>query len=118
MSIISWNCHGLGTPWALQFLKEIVLQKKPDFVFLCEIICKKDTVERFGNILVFEGMVTVESQVHRRGVAFLWENKDAVVLKSLSKNHIDVVIKSQRDHEYRLIGIYGEPDRSKRKETW
>ncbi|XP_074337471.1 uncharacterized protein LOC141674665 [Apium graveolens] len=63
-------------------------------------------------------MVTVEATGHSGGVALLWRNKDDVVLKSLNKNHIDAVIKLQGGLEYRLTGIYGEPDRSKRKETW
>ncbi|XP_074342035.1 uncharacterized protein LOC141679431 [Apium graveolens] len=63
-------------------------------------------------------MVTVESYGQSGGVALLWRNKDEVVLKSLNKNHIDVVIKSKGGLEYRLTGIYGEPDMSKRKETW
>ncbi|KAL8108560.1 hypothetical protein AgCh_024870 [Apium graveolens] len=69
-------------------------------------------------MLAFEGMLTVESYGHSGGVALLLRNKDEVVLNSLSKNHIDVVIKAKGGLEYRLTGIYGEPDRSKRKETW
>ncbi|XP_074347205.1 uncharacterized protein LOC141686039 [Apium graveolens] len=118
MSTISWNCRGLGTPWAVQFLKEIVLQKKPSFIFLCEILCKKDKVESIGNLLGFEGMVTVESQGHSGGVAFLWRNKEEASLRSLSKNHIDLDITIQGWQRFRLTGLYGEPDRAKRKKTW
>lgn len=28
MSIISWNWHGFGTPWAGLFLKDLIIQKK------------------------------------------------------------------------------------------
>lgn len=41
-----------------------------------------------------------------------------VTLSSFSKNHIDVIVTPQAGTTYRLTGIYGEPDRSKRKETW
>ena len=118
MSIISWNCHGLGTPWAFQFLKEIVLQKKPNYVFLCETICKKETVEKARISLGFEGMITVEARGHSGGIALLWRHKDEVSLSSFNKNHIDVIVSTKEGIKYRLTGVYGEPDRSKREETW
>ncbi|KAK1371101.1 Endo/exonuclease/phosphatase domain-containing protein [Heracleum sosnowskyi] len=118
MSLLSWNCHGLGTPWAFQFLKEITLQKRPDFVFLCEIICKKKTVERLQRAIGFEGLFVVESHGHSGGVAFLWRNKEDVVLKSYSKNHVDTIIHMNNSNLFRVTGVYGEPDKSKRHETW
>lgn len=106
------------TPWTFQFLKELTLQKKPDFIFLCEILCRKDRVKQFCHNVGFEGNVVVETRGHSGGIALLWRYKDDVVLKSYSKNHIDVVVEKQGGNKYRLTGIYGEPDRSKRKETW
>lgn len=35
-----------------------------------------------------------------------------------NKNHIDVNVSTKQGQNYRLTGIYGETDRSKRKETW
>ncbi|KAK1381523.1 hypothetical protein POM88_028267 [Heracleum sosnowskyi] len=106
MSLISWNCHGLGTPWAFQFLKEITLQKRPDFIFLCEIISKTDTVERFQRAIGFEGVLVVESQGRSGGLALLWRHKDEVLLRSYSKNHIDAVVHMKDNNIFRLTGIY------------
>lgn len=39
-------------------------------------------------------------------------------MTSYSKNHIDVLVESKGRNKYRLTGIYGEPDRAKRKGTW
>ncbi|KAK1386937.1 hypothetical protein POM88_015115 [Heracleum sosnowskyi] len=75
MSTLSWNCHGLGTPWALQFLKESILQKSPEFVFLSEILCKRDRVEKIKRLIQFDGAFTVDTQGHNGGIAFLWRNQ-------------------------------------------
>lgn len=48
-------------PWALQFLKEMVLQKFPNFIFLCETICRQSVVERVRTALGFEGMIVVDA---------------------------------------------------------
>ena len=118
MSILSWNCCGLGTPWTIQFLKEIVLRKKPNFVFLCEILCKKDRVERLKVSLGFEGMISVDSEGRSGGLALLWRHQDEVTLSSYSQNHIDVMVHIRNNVEYRLTGVYGEPNRARRSTTW
>uniref|UniRef100_A0A803NLK0 RNase H type-1 domain-containing protein n=1 Tax=Cannabis sativa TaxID=3483 RepID=A0A803NLK0_CANSA len=48
----------LELPWAwnpsnLQFLKDLLIQKKPNFIFLCETLCKRDQMEMAS--LDFEG---------------------------------------------------------------
>ncbi|XP_074337651.1 uncharacterized protein LOC141674825 [Apium graveolens] len=118
MTNLSWNCHVSGTPWAFQFLKEIILQKHPDFVFLSEILCRRDTVERLQTTIGFEGMVVVETQGHSGGIVFLWRHKEEATLKSYNKNHIDLQIVNKNGEEYRMIGVYGEPDRRKRCDIW
>ncbi|XP_074373986.1 uncharacterized protein LOC141714363 [Apium graveolens] len=63
-------------------------------------------------------MVSVDATGHSGGLAFLWRNKDEVSLCSLNKNHIDVMVTMNSNTIFRLTGVYGEPDRSKRQETW
>ena len=36
MKIISWNCCGLGNPWAVRDLNKLIQQKVPNLVFLME----------------------------------------------------------------------------------
>lgn len=117
MSILSWNYHGLGTSWAFQFLKYLVSQKKSNIIFLCENLCKRDRVERVKNFLGLEGMIAVDCQGQSGGVALVWRHHHEVSLKSFSLNHIDVV-SVQGWSTFRLTGIYGEPNRTKRRVTW
>lgn len=94
------------------------LQKNPNFIFLCEIICKKEKVEYVKNKLGFEGSVTVESQDQSGGLALLWRNMSEVKVLSYNKNHIDVMVTIKEWEEYRLTCFYGEPNRSKRQKIW
>ncbi|XP_074352927.1 uncharacterized protein LOC141692083 [Apium graveolens] len=48
----------------------------------------------------------------------LWRNKDEITVQSYSTNHIDVLLTIQGWHPFRLTGLYGEPNRSKRRSTW
>lgn len=43
MSVLAWNCRGLGTPSAIRILTEEVKEKNPVVVFLAEM---KASIER------------------------------------------------------------------------
>ncbi|XP_062103848.1 uncharacterized protein LOC133814961 [Humulus lupulus] len=118
MSIFSWNCRGLGNPRAVQFLKDIICQKKPNFVFLCETLCKGERIKRIQYQLGFEGSLSVDAVGRSGGLALLWKHKEEIHLLSYSLNHIDVVVRVEGMSEWRLTGFYGEPNRAFRRRTW
>ena len=45
MSIMSWNCHGLGNPWAVQALKRAIKREDPSLVFLMETKLEVDEMK-------------------------------------------------------------------------
>lgn len=118
MSTISWNCQGMGSPWKLQFLQDMVRQERPTVVFLCETLSNKKKMEWVRTRLKFEGMIVVEAQGRSGGLALLWKEADTVKLLSMSFNHIDVEVHMQGLQPWRLTGFYGEPNRNLRSRTW
>uniref|UniRef100_A0A803Q5Q7 Endonuclease/exonuclease/phosphatase domain-containing protein n=1 Tax=Cannabis sativa TaxID=3483 RepID=A0A803Q5Q7_CANSA len=89
MKILSWNCRGLGPSRNVQFLNELVVQKRPNVVFLCETLSNNVKVDRVCRSLGFEGCFVVEDQGRSGG-----------------------------QREFRFTGIHGEPNRSLQKNTW
>ncbi|XP_060965604.1 uncharacterized protein LOC133034522 [Cannabis sativa] len=118
MSLLSWNCRGLGNLRAIQFLKEIVFQKKPNVIFLCETICKNDKINYVKRLLGFEGSYVVEARGHSGGLAMLWKKEEEGQLLGFSHNHIDLEVRIEGCPLFRASGIYGEPQRSLRGNTW
>lgn len=96
----------------------VLSKNRAGLVFLCETLCKKDIVEKVRNLLRFEGAFSVDSQGHGGGIAMLWRKESEVKVLSYSKNHIDVLVEINGWSKFRLTGLYGEPDRAKRNETW
>lgn len=117
MSSLSWNCQGLGLPWKVRFLMDVVRQEKPTFVFLCETLTNKEKMDWIRMKLGFEGMVVVESRGRSGGLALLWREKNQANLLNFSQNHIDMEVRVEGLGEWRLTGLYGEPDRSDRRKT-
>lgn len=118
MSTLSWNFRGLETSWAIQFLTETIFQKKPYIVFLCETLCKKDTIEKVKNLVKFEGAIAVDVEGRSGGITLLWRNQEEVQLLSYRRNHIDVEVDIRGWSKFRQTRIYGQPDRARRCEMW
>lgn len=82
-------------------------------------------VEKLQHSIGFEGALVVETQGHSGGIALSWRYKGEVMLSAYNKNHIDVYknhidvkVSTREGYNFRLTGLYGEPNRSKRMETW
>lgn len=56
-----------------------------------------------------------ESQGRSGCIALLWRYKEKVSLSTYNKNHIDVIVRAKDGNTFRLTGIYGEPDRNKKR---
>lgn len=108
---------GIGLPWNIQFLYDIISPKKPTLVFLCETIGRKDKMEWVRRRVGFEGLLEVEPQGKNEGLALLWRDNVQANLLRFSQNHIDVEVKVRDMQPWRLTGFYGEPNRNQRRKT-
>lgn len=118
MSSISWNCQGIGLPWKIQFLSDVIRQIKPNFIFLCETLSRKEKMDWVCSKLGYDGVFVVDSQGRSGGLAMLWRDVEEVNLLSYSQNHVDMVVKVNGLPSWRITGVYGEPNRSHRRKTW
>lgn len=118
MSVLSWNFRGLGNPRVVQFLQEIIFQKKSSIVFLCETLCKREKVEQVKSRMGYEGSFVVEARGHSGGISIIWRKQDEGKVLSYSINHIDMIFNLEGHPEFHMTGLYGEPDRNFRATTW
>lgn len=89
MSLIAWNCHGLGKPRTVRFLKEIAQQQKPSFIFLSETLTNKNKVEKICKEIGFAGCMAVNARGHSGGLALLWKMEGGCVVTEVSNHFID-----------------------------
>ena len=68
MMCLSWNCCGLGNPWTVQVLRELVLSKRPNFIFLMETLIEVDKVEAIKKLIRYEGCHVVDNEGHSGGL--------------------------------------------------
>lgn len=118
MSLVSWNCRGLGNPQAIRFLKDLLVQKRPNIVFLCETYFSKEKVEQVRTQIGFDGCFVVEALGHSGGLIMLWQYVNDVSVLNFSNSHVDLKVSIPNLPLFRLTGFYGDPNRSSRTRGW
>ncbi|XP_060965673.1 uncharacterized protein LOC115711034 [Cannabis sativa] len=68
--------------------------------------------------LGFDSCFAVEARGHSGGLALLWKESSDVAIQGFSFNHIDAIVQLQHCVQWRLTGVYGEPRRELRFNTW
>ncbi|KAL0402472.1 UNVERIFIED_CONTAM: hypothetical protein Slati_4277100 [Sesamum latifolium] len=118
MKLLVWNCQGLGSPWTVHALDEIIRLHDPVLVFLSKTKCKWRKCENLKEKYNFFG-VNVDSQGKGRGLILLWRKDVNLVVHSFSYSHIDASVFNEEGLEgWRFTGIYGHPEAARREETW
>jgi exonuclease III len=119
MSILSWNCRGLGNPRAVRDLCQLVREKKPKLVFIVETKMHHHRLEFLKAKLGMKNLFGVDSVGKRDGLCLLWKNEVEVNIQNYSQCHVNAEVKMEvRGKAWKLTGIYGNLEVAKRRETW
>ncbi|KAL0411828.1 UNVERIFIED_CONTAM: hypothetical protein Slati_3772500 [Sesamum latifolium] len=113
MKILAWNCQGLGAPWTVRVLRELVRLHDPGLVFLSETKCNSRRGEMLKEKLNYFS-VGVSSKGRSGGLLLLWRKDVDVWIQSFSDHHLDATIQEAEGiARWRFTGFYGHPDASK-----
>lgn len=119
MSLLCWNCRGLGNPCTVRDLHLMVQEKKPNFVFLIETLCKREAMEKIICKLGFEGLFVVNPVGRSGGLALLWKENFFLEIFNYSRQHINAIIRNEDGClGWKFTGFYGNPNPVKRSESW
>ena len=119
MNPLSWNCRGLGNPWAVKALHDLVWRWNPKIVFLMETKLKKNRMERIKNRIGFANGLIVSNVGRSGGIALLWTREINMEVISYTRFHVNAVISETiSDYKWRLTGFYGHSETHKRYESW
>jgi exonuclease III len=116
-----FNCRCCGRPEAVREFRNIAELYHPKVLFVSEtkMGATKGAAELRGRP-GYQKVFAVNCVGRGGGLALLWKNDVVVDLKSYSRSHIDVWITETGDgnRQWRFPGFYGDPSRSRRKESW
>jgi hypothetical protein len=119
MSILCWNCRGLGNPRTVRDLCRLVKEKKPKLVFLIETKLRTDKLERIRIRIGFNSVFGVDSVGRSGGLALLWSDEISVEVQNYSRRHVNALVcLSSSGPKWVFTGFYGNPEPWKRHESW
>jgi exonuclease III len=90
MTLLSWNCRGLGNLRAVNDLCRLVKEKRPKMVFLMETKLRRERMEAIRHKLGFPNVFVVDSVGKGGGLALFWEEDIIVDIQNFSLRHINV----------------------------
>ena len=116
MKLLFWNCRGLGNPRAVRGLLRCQGAEGADVLFLSETKLDERGMMVFKKKLSLAHSEVVDCEGKGGGLAVLWRSGVNMVLKSKSKNHIDMEVQETGGDKWRCTVVYGEPEM--KNKTW
>ncbi|KAL0364052.1 UNVERIFIED_CONTAM: putative mitochondrial protein [Sesamum angustifolium] len=102
-----WNCQGLGGPWTVRSLGNLIWDYHPALVFFAETKCSSRRIDSLKHRFDMFGF-SVDSRGKGGGLALLWRKSVDVVLQSYSHNHIDVSLHTRSVRPWLVAGDFNE----------
>jgi hypothetical protein len=119
MSILSWNCRGLGNPQIVHDLCRLVKNKKPALVFVMETKMINKNCDFLRIKLGFDFMFGVDCVGCSGGLLLFWKADFQVDVQNYSRRHISAVVSGTGwGPAWKLTCFYGYPETAKKKESW
>ncbi|KAL9690969.1 hypothetical protein QQ045_011386 [Rhodiola kirilowii] len=106
MSLIAWNCRGLGSSSAIRAVKDVVSASRPRIVGLIETKATKKRCEEVRLKLGFRCCFCVPARDRSGGLALLWKDESEVTICNFSCFHIDFIVTSPI--KFRATLFYGD----------
>ncbi|CAM8948289.1 unnamed protein product [Rhodiola kirilowii] len=116
MSILAWNCRGLGTSLAIRALRDVIRASKSQILGLIETKATKRRCEEVRVRLGFSCCFSIPARGRSGGLALLWKNPDEVSVLNFSSFHIDFMV--HMPIPFRATLFYGAPKSSLRFRSW
>ncbi|XP_075659107.1 uncharacterized protein LOC142628973 [Castanea sativa] len=119
MSLLAWNCRGLGSSLAVRILTDKVKAKDPTLVILAKTKAGVSRMKGIQRKLKYMQGIIIPSDGRSGGIALIWKEGIDIRFKSCSNSHVDVVVHGVLSPDpWRAIGFYAQPDSSKRDISW
>ena len=118
MSLLSWNCRGLGNAATIEELRDMAKNYTPTVVCVLETQVHKARVEGLKSTLGYANAFAVNCSGRSGGLGLFWNNEIKLEILPYSHYHIDAIVTEASGNKWQLTRVYGEAQTSERFKTW
>jgi hypothetical protein len=108
MSLLCWNCRGIGKAATVRELRDLARQFAPSILCILETQLEGSRVENLADGLGFNKSYAVSSSGRSGGLCIFWNDEIKVEVIGYSRYHIDVLVENMVDMQVRITFVYGE----------
>lgn len=118
MSVMSWNCRGLGMSSTVRELRTLVQKHAPTVLCVVETQLHRTRVEKLAPLLGFKNSFAVSSTGRSGGLGMYWNDDVKIEILPYSQYHMDTIVTGLEGDPWRLTCVYGEARTTERHKTW
>lgn len=100
MSLLVWNCRGLGNVRIGKEIGELVRAKDPSVIFIAETWTDKARLDWIQHYINFEHKRVVKSSNRGGGLVLFWKSSVNLTVEDTFKYYIDAFINKDTDEEW------------------
>ncbi|KAI5427407.1 hypothetical protein KIW84_032721 [Lathyrus oleraceus] len=105
-------------PSAIPNLRSLAQKHRLNIIFLSETLAKARKMEQIRVALNYDACLTIDVEGKSEGLAILWKNQIKCSVFNFSINFVNLMVKDERNDQWRLTCYYGYPDRGRRRQAW
>ena len=113
-----WNCQGLGNPWTVRSLRNLVRDQAPKVCFLMETRLDRDGFEDWCGDLPYPNRLIVKQPGTGGGLALIWKEDVKLDLINYTVHHFLVRVVEVDGFAWFLTCFYGWPETNCRAKSW
>ena len=118
ISILVWNCCGLGNLCTKREFIEIIQAQDPFVLFIPETWTNEAGLDHILSNINFDHKMGVPRVSRGGDLVLFWKASVNLLVKDSHMYFIDALINKNTEAEWRFIGFYGEPNTFKRQDAW
>ena len=118
MSLIVWNCRGLGNPQTIRELGDLIRAQDPAAMFIAKTWLDKARLKSLLKNCDLDQKFVVSKVTQGGNLALLWRSDFDVTVVDSSLNFIDAVINAGKENSWQFTGFYGCPETNRHQDSW
>lgn len=118
MSLISWNCRGIGGPRKQQFLKALLRSTNANICFIAETKCSFHKTVNIFQQMPLENFSFVLAYGRSGGLVLMWDRGTRLQIQQKSRSLIHATVTNARGVEWELLCVYGDANHTRNPQIW